>query len=82
MWHDVFSDEAWALKQIDKDYVLAFKSQAPEAQRGLLEWMITLLFYAAMALVIMIWIWPLTILTPGWPAAGSSFGSFGTPLPD
>jgi two-component system, OmpR family, sensor kinase len=52
--------EAWALKQLNKDYVLAFKSQAPEAQRGRLEWMITLLFYAAMALVIMIWIWPLT----------------------
>jgi two-component system, OmpR family, sensor kinase len=52
--------DAWALKQLNKDYVLAFKSQAPEAQRGRLEWMITLLFYAAMALVIMIWIWPLT----------------------
>jgi two-component system, OmpR family, sensor kinase len=38
---------------------LAFRSQAPEAL-GPLDWMITLLFYAAMALVIMIWIWPLT----------------------
>src|SRR5271166_4043889 len=52
--------EPWAMKQLNKDYVLAFKSQAPAARRGLLEWMITLLFYAAMALVIMIWIWPLT----------------------
>jgi two-component system OmpR family sensor kinase len=52
--------EPWAMKQLNKDYVLAFKSQAPEARRGALEWMITLLFYAAMALVIMIWIWPLT----------------------
>jgi two-component system OmpR family sensor kinase len=52
--------EAWALKQLNQDYVLAFKSQALEPQRGRLEWMITLLFYAAMALVIMIWIWPLT----------------------
>jgi two-component system OmpR family sensor kinase len=52
--------EAWALKQLNKDYVLALKSQGPEAQRGPLEWIITLLFYAAMALVIMIWIWPLT----------------------
>jgi two-component system, OmpR family, sensor kinase len=52
--------EAWALKQLNKDYVLAFKSQGPEAQRRPLDWMITLLFYAAMALVIMIWIWPLT----------------------
>jgi two-component system OmpR family sensor kinase len=52
--------DAWALKQLNKDYVLAFKSQAPEVQRGRVEWTITLLFYAAMALVIMIWIWPLT----------------------
>jgi two-component system, OmpR family, sensor kinase len=52
--------EPWVMKQLNKDYVLAFKSQTVEARRGLLEWMITLLFYAAMALVIMIWIWPLT----------------------
>ena len=52
--------ESWALKQVDDDYVLALKSAQPEARRGLLEWMLTLLFYAAIALVIMIWIWPLT----------------------
>jgi two-component system OmpR family sensor kinase len=51
--------EVWALKELNNDYVLAFRSQAPEAL-GPLDWMITLLFYAAMALVIMIWIWPLT----------------------
>jgi two-component system OmpR family sensor kinase len=52
--------ETWALKQLNDDYVLAFKSQAPETQREPLEWMVTMLFYAAMALVLMIWIWPLT----------------------
>ncbi|MGA2398448.1 MAG: ATP-binding protein [Steroidobacteraceae bacterium] len=52
--------EAWALKKLNNDYVLAFKSQTPEPQRGPLEWAITFLFYAAIALVIMIWIWPLT----------------------
>ena len=51
--------EVWALKELNNDYVLAFRSQAPEGL-GPLDWMITLLFYAAMALVIMIWIWPLT----------------------
>ena len=51
--------EVWALKELNDDYVLAFRSQAPEAL-GPLDWMITSLFYAAMALVIMIWIWPLT----------------------
>ncbi|MGB6310029.1 MAG: ATP-binding protein [Steroidobacteraceae bacterium] len=52
--------ESWALQQVSDDYVLALKSAQPEAGRGLLEWMLTLLFYAAIALVIMIWIWPLT----------------------
>ena len=52
--------ETWALKQVDEDHVLAFKSQTPEPRRQPVEWMITLVFYAAMALVIMVWIWPLT----------------------
>jgi two-component system OmpR family sensor kinase len=67
--------EAWALKQLNKDYVLAFKSQSPEAQRGLLEWMITLLFYAAMALVIMIWIWPLSRDLRALENAAGRFGN-------
>jgi two-component system OmpR family sensor kinase len=67
--------EPWAMKQLNKDYVLAFKSQAPEAQRGLLEWMITLLFYAAMALVIMIWIWPLTRDMRALEQAAARFGN-------
>jgi two-component system OmpR family sensor kinase len=66
--------EPWAMKQLNNDYVLAFKSQAPEARRGLLEWMITLLFYAAMALVIMIWIWPLTRDLRALERAASRFG--------
>ena len=52
--------ETWALKQLNDDYVLAFKSLPSETPRGPLEWLITTLFYAAMALVLMIWIWPLT----------------------
>jgi two-component system OmpR family sensor kinase len=52
--------ETWALKQLNDGHVLAFKSQASETPRGPLEWLITTLFYAAMALVLMIWIWPLT----------------------
>jgi len=40
--------------------VLALKSTDPDAQRGPLEWTLTLLFYAVIALVIMVWIWPLT----------------------
>jgi two-component system OmpR family sensor kinase len=67
--------EAWALKQLNNGYVLAFKSAAPAAQRGPLEWLITLLFYAAMALVIMIWIWPLTRDLRTLEKAAACFGN-------
>jgi two-component system OmpR family sensor kinase len=52
--------QSWTLKQIDANYVLALKSLEPPGQRGVLEWALTVLFYATIALVIMIWIWPLT----------------------
>ena len=52
--------DSWALRRLDADYVLAIKSGAPVGRRGLLEWSLTMLFYATIALVIMIWIWPLT----------------------
>src|ERR1700722_13541093 len=52
--------ESWALQQVDDGHVLALKSTDPDAQRGPLEWTLTLLFYAVIALVIMVWIWPLT----------------------
>jgi two-component system, OmpR family, sensor kinase len=67
--------EAWALKQLNNDYVLAFKSAAPAARRGSLEWLITLLFYAVMALVIMIWIWPLTRDLRALEKAAARFGN-------
>jgi two-component system, OmpR family, sensor kinase len=67
--------EAWALKQLNDDYVSAFKSAAPATQRGPLEWLITLLFYAVMALVIMIWIWPLTRDLRALEKAAACFGN-------
>lgn len=52
---------AWMLKRLsDDDRVLAFRYAVPDTQRGLLEWLLALLFYAAIALVIMAWLWPLT----------------------
>jgi len=52
---------AWMLKRLgDDDRVLAFRYPVPDTQRGLLEWVVALLFYAAIALVIMAWLWPLT----------------------
>jgi two-component system, OmpR family, sensor kinase len=67
--------ESWALKQLNDVYVLALESSGPEAQRSLLEWALTLLFYAAIALVIMIWIWPLTRDLRTLEKAASHFGN-------
>ena len=67
--------EPWVLKQLDDGRVLALKSVEPEARRGALEWTLTLLFYATIALVIMIWIWPLTRDLRALEKAASSFGN-------
>jgi two-component system OmpR family sensor kinase len=72
---EAIAGEPWAMKQLNKDYVLAVKSQTPEVRRGLLEWMMSLLFYAAMALVLMIWIWPLTRDLRALEKAAAHFGN-------
>jgi two-component system OmpR family sensor kinase len=66
---------SWALKQLDAAHVLAIEYIEPETQRGLLEWTLTLLFYAAIALVIMIWIWPLTRDLRALEKAAAQFGN-------
>jgi two-component system, OmpR family, sensor kinase len=66
---------SWALKQLDAAHVLAIEYIEPETQRGLLEWALTLLFYAAIALVIMIWIWPLTRDLRVLEKAAAQFGN-------
>ena len=65
---------SWALKQLDSAHVLAIEYIEPETQRGLLEWMLTLLFYAAIALVMMIPIWPLTRDLRALEKAAAQFG--------
>jgi len=53
--------QTWMLKRLANDgRVLAFRYTTPETQRSLLEWALALLFYAAIALVVMTWLWPLT----------------------
>jgi two-component system, OmpR family, sensor kinase len=52
--------DSWALRQVDGEHVLAVRAKEPRAQRSPLEWTLTLLFYAAIALVVMTWLWPLT----------------------
>ena len=67
--------ESWTLQQLSDDYVLALKSLEPETQRDPPEWMLTLAFYAVIALVIMIWIWPLTRDLRALEKAASRFGN-------
>jgi two-component system OmpR family sensor kinase len=53
--------QTWMLKSLRDDRrVLAFRYEAADTQRSLLDWALALVFYAVIALVIMIWLWPLT----------------------
>jgi len=53
--------KTWILKRMQDDgRVLAFRSEVSRVERSPLEWAISFGFYAVMALVIMIWLWPLT----------------------
>jgi two-component system, OmpR family, sensor kinase len=55
------ADEDWLLKRVtDDDRVLAFRYSTPDVARSVLDWTLAILFYAAIALVIMAWLWPLT----------------------
>lgn len=50
----------WMLKRVaDDDSVLAFRFSIREPRRGMLDWSLAFIFYAAIALVIMMWLWPL-----------------------
>lgn len=51
--------ERWLLRRFD-DQVLAFRHAPIENRRTAFEWALALSFYAAIALVLMIWLWPLT----------------------
>jgi signal transduction histidine kinase len=54
------SGDNWLLKRVDDDGVLALESLGSEGHRGALDWAMTIAFYGIIALVIMVWIWPLT----------------------
>jgi two-component system OmpR family sensor kinase len=66
--------EYWVLRQVDADHILALEVTAPEPQRGPLDWALTSFFYAAIALVIMIWVWPLTRDLRALELAAARFG--------
>jgi two-component system OmpR family sensor kinase len=51
---------SWVLQRVEQDgRVLAFRFDN-EPQRGLPDWILAFVFYAAIALVIMMWLWPMT----------------------
>ncbi len=51
---------SWVLRRLGQDgRVLAFRFEG-EPRRQLLEWALMFVFYAAIALVIMMWLWPMT----------------------
>ena len=68
--------DSWALRRIDDNHVLALKSPGTgPPQRSWLEWSLTMLFYAIIALVLMIWIWPLTRDLRALEKAAARFGN-------
>ena len=70
------SGDSWALRRLDDHYILAVKSVDPAApRRGVLEWSLTMLFYAIIALALMIWIWPLTRDLRVLEKAAAQFGN-------
>jgi two-component system OmpR family sensor kinase len=59
LWSDA-DDRVWALQRLgNSDRLLAFRFAAETSQRTPLEWLLVIVFYAAIALVIMLWLWPL-----------------------
>lgn len=51
---------AWILQRLEPDgRVLVFRFES-EPQRRLPDWVVSFVFYAAIALVIMVWLWPMT----------------------
>ncbi len=69
------SGDTWALKQLDPQHILAVKHIEPALRRGALEWTLTTLFYALIALVLMTWIWPLTRDLRALETAVAGFGN-------
>lgn len=55
------NEQTWVLKRVaDDGRVLAFRYLAYEPKRGALDWVLAFVLYALIALVLMMWLWPLT----------------------
>ena len=65
----------WMLKRLaDDGRVLAVRFQPAVERRDALEWALAGIFYAAIALVLMLWLWPLTRDLRSLEKATASFG--------
>ena len=68
-------DKTWLMQKLsDSPHVLAFKYTAADQRRSALEWLLVFLFYAAIALVVMGWLWPLRRDLDLLERATASFG--------
>jgi two-component system OmpR family sensor kinase len=68
------AQQSWTLEQLDAGHVLALKFAESDTRRGALDWLLTVGFYAAIAFVIMIWLWPLTRDLKSLEASARRFG--------
>ena len=68
--------QAWMLKQVGDDAaVLAFRHEVTQPRRTPLDWALAFIFYTAIALVIMMWLWPLRRDLRRLEHATSTFGN-------
>jgi len=59
LWADA-DGRVWVLQRLaGSDRLLAFRFMDETSQRTALEWILVIFFYAAIALAIMLWLWPL-----------------------
>ena len=66
--------QSWSLLKVDKENVLVLRSQEGPAPRSRLDWLLTALFYAAIALVLMVWLWPVARDLRSLETAVAKFG--------
>lgn len=64
----------WSLRRLDGANTVAIESAVISTHRSALDWLLTLLFYAAIALVLMLWIWPLARDLRDLERAAARFG--------
>jgi len=66
--------QSWSLLKVGKDDVLVLRSPEGPAPRTRLDWLLTALFYAAIALVLMVWLWPVARDLRSLEGAVAKFG--------